>query len=473
MTKNGPLIQGFNVNNLNELTTTTNGGTLTVAGAATPRAVKVTVNSLVAALYGDYTFALAGFALTNGNNTFTAVANDAYGGSVNNTVSMNLPGTNNYSYDLNGNLLSDGNRCFAYDDENQLTSVWVTNTWRSDFLYDGRMRRRIRREYTWNGTWNLTNEVHYIYDGNLVIQERNALNLPQVAYTRGNDLSGSLQGAGGIGGLLALTQLATPTPQHYYYHSDGNGNVTMLTDANQLVAAKYEYDAYGNLLAMSGPMAVANLYRFSSKEWNANSELYYYLYRFYDPNLQRWLNRDPIEDGGFTRLVTVSLEGWADMANPFGFVYNDPTFGIDAQGLTIYLCSRKTVIGVGNHTYFYDSSAAPGSGCKSCGEAGSSGGSSSGSSSSSSGSCGNGNCPDNNEKGPNSPGVSCQPIPGSDGSVGQSIMNCCKNSINNGLFVPCVHDCHSAVNRCLQQNGYNPPNNPRFGPPHVGPISPR
>jgi YVTN family beta-propeller protein len=157
------------VNNLNELTTTTNGGTLTVAGATTPRAVKVTVNSVAAALYGDYTFALAGFTLTNGNNTFTAVANDVYGGSVNDTVSMNLSGTNNYSYDLNGNLLSDGNRCFACDDENELTSVWVTNTWRSDFLYDGKMRRRIRREYTWNGTWKLTNEVHYIYDGNRVL----------------------------------------------------------------------------------------------------------------------------------------------------------------------------------------------------------------------------------------------------------------------------------------------------------------
>jgi hypothetical protein len=48
-------------------------------------------------------------------------------------------------YDLNGNLLSDGLRCFAWDDENQLISVWVTNAWRSDFQYDGRMRRRVRR----------------------------------------------------------------------------------------------------------------------------------------------------------------------------------------------------------------------------------------------------------------------------------------------------------------------------------------
>lgn len=36
-----------------------------------------------------------------------------------------------------------------------------------------------------------------------VIEERDADNWPQVAYTRGTDLSGSLEGAGGIGGLLA------------------------------------------------------------------------------------------------------------------------------------------------------------------------------------------------------------------------------------------------------------------------------
>ena len=70
------------------------------------------------------------------------------------------------------------------------------------------MRRRIEKDYMWQGsTWVETNEVHFIYDGNVVIQERDINNLPLVTYTRGNDLSGSLQGAGGIGGLLARTDM--------------------------------------------------------------------------------------------------------------------------------------------------------------------------------------------------------------------------------------------------------------------------
>src|SRR5579884_2180867 len=224
---------------------------------------------------------------------------------------VNLPATNGYSYDLNGNLLSDGTRCFAYDDENELISVWQTNVWREDYVYDGKLRRRITRQFTWNGSgWQLTNEVHYVYDGNVVIQERDQNNLPVVSYTRGVDLSGSLQGAGGIGGLLARTDMGRLTVNDplasAYYHADGNGNITALItglmDTNQVLVAKYLYDPYGNLLAESGPLAGANKYRFSSKEWDSQAGLYYYLYRFYDPNLQRWLNRDPLSERGFTSI---------------------------------------------------------------------------------------------------------------------------------------------------------------------------
>jgi len=51
-----------------------------------------------------------------------------------------------YTYDANGNLLNDGQRYFSYDDENQLTSVTVSNAWRSEFVYDGLLRRRKRLE---------------------------------------------------------------------------------------------------------------------------------------------------------------------------------------------------------------------------------------------------------------------------------------------------------------------------------------
>ena len=175
------------------------------------------------------------------------------------------------------------------------------STWKVEFQYDGKMRRRVMKEYNLNGT--VTNEVHYVYDGNVVVEERDWNNTLRVGYVRGKDLSGqtgsALNGAGGIGGLLARVDYTTGTAVPAYYHSDANGNVTCLTDGSQNVVARYAYDPYGNLLAKSGSLADVNAYRFSSKEWNENSGLVYYLYRFYDPNLQRWLNRDPIGEGGF------------------------------------------------------------------------------------------------------------------------------------------------------------------------------
>jgi len=223
-----------------------NAPSCVVSGSTTTPATSVAVNGNNAMLGDDNTFCLDASYVTlqNGANTFTAIAQNASGLASTNTSTVNVIAHNSlYSYDLNGNLLADGIRCFAYDDENELISVWQTNVWRNDFVYDGKMRRRIERDYTWNaGTsgWQQTNEVHFLYDGNLVIQERNLNNNPQVSYTRGNDLSGTRQGAGGIGGLLARSdygQEIPGSPTTAYYHADGNGNVTYLMYTNQIMAA--------------------------------------------------------------------------------------------------------------------------------------------------------------------------------------------------------------------------------------------
>ena len=134
---NNALVQTFTNNSLNELTTIGRSGTLTVAGTTTSAATNVTVNSSAASCYNDSTFALAGFTVTNGNNTFTAIAQDGYNRKDTNSVTVNLPATVGYVYDLNGNLTSDGTRGFDYDDENQLIRVTVTNSWKSEFTYAG------------------------------------------------------------------------------------------------------------------------------------------------------------------------------------------------------------------------------------------------------------------------------------------------------------------------------------------------
>ena len=119
----------------------------------------------------------------------------------------------------------------------------------------------------------------------------------------------------GIGGLLARTDANGST----FYHSDGSGNITALIDATQNIVARYEYNPFGKLIGKWGALADVNRYRFSSKEIHPLSGLYSYGFRFYEPSFQRWLNRDPIGEGGGLNLSQ--------------FVGNSPVNEIDPLGL--------------------------------------------------------------------------------------------------------------------------------------------
>ncbi len=159
----------------------------------------------------------------------------------------------------------------------------------------------------------LTNETRLIYDGLLPIQERDAGNNPLVTYTRGLDLSGSIHGAGGIGGLLARTDGNGSA----FYHSDGIGNVTALMDGDGDIVARYLYNPFGRLVGKWGALADVNVMRFSSMPEHRG--LMFYHARAYDPNLQRWLTQDPLDEEGGINL--------------FSFVANDPVNMVDDWGM--------------------------------------------------------------------------------------------------------------------------------------------
>ncbi|MCP3944547.1 MAG: RHS repeat-associated core domain-containing protein, partial [Desulfobacteraceae bacterium] len=117
----------------------------------------------------------------------------------------------------------------------------------------------------------------------------------------------------------------------YHYLYDANGNVGQLVNAGDgSTAAHYDYDPYGNEIVADGPEAVNNIYRFSTKYYDAETELYYYGYRYYSPKLGRWISRDPIgEKGGVclyiycgnNSVIRVDLLG-ADWAGAGGEWWN-------------------------------------------------------------------------------------------------------------------------------------------------------
>lgn len=138
------------------------------------------------------------------------------------------------------------------------------------------------------------------------------------SYAWGLDLSGSFQGAGGVGGLLAITDVAT-TATHFAAF-DGNGNVGALVKASDgTLSAKYDFNAFGDPVQTEGSFATSNPFRFSTKYTDAETGHLYYGYRCYAPETGRWLSRDPIEEEGG--------------ANLYAFIGNDSANKVDLLGL--------------------------------------------------------------------------------------------------------------------------------------------
>jgi RHS repeat-associated protein len=292
------------------------GGAITVAGAVNYNAGTVTVNSVTADRFGLF-YERTNVSLTVGTNLITAVYNGPGFTNHPNVVTAQtqvVVGQTAYTHDPNGNLIADANFLYHYDALNQLTNV-VTKQGGTNLLanrYDG-LGRRVQATTG-------TNIVRYVYlPGTfLVLATLDAANNLLETFTHGPDLSGTLGGAGGIGGILSQTKHQGPTTTHFL-HSDAMGNVVMTTDGSGNISSTYRYTPFGRLYAKTGPFTIR--FTFSSKEFEPATGLGYWGYRFYSPGLRRWLNRDPIgEQGG---------------VNLYGYVDNSPILWTDNYGLFI------------------------------------------------------------------------------------------------------------------------------------------
>ncbi len=172
-----------------------------------------------------------------------------------------------FTYDLDGNMLSDGRWNYTWDAENRLTRMTVnTNVGpqlQLDFQYDW-MGRRISKTVKTNGVTSYSRK--FLYDGWNLIAELDGNNALVRSYTWGLDLSGTAQGAGGVGGLLMVN--AGTNGVHFPAY-DLNGNVMGLVNAaNGNISAKYEYGPFGEVFCSVGDMASVNPFGFSTKVLN-------------------------------------------------------------------------------------------------------------------------------------------------------------------------------------------------------------
>jgi RHS repeat-associated protein len=306
----------YTANNLNQYTSRTVPGAVDVLGIAHGQS-SVTVNSTAAYRKGEYFHrAVSVDNVTPAAGAYPSLSSQASRtGYTTETTTGNVfvPKTpEGFTYDDDGNLTFDGRWIYTWDAENRLTQMEsysgapTTSKRRVQMEYDWKGRRIQRIVSTHNGTgWVVQSTTRYVYDGWNLIAELNSANSVQRVFAWGTDLSGSNQGAGGVGGLLMVRQVASPAGTHYVAY-DGNGNVTGLVDASTgAYSAQYEYDPFGQAIRITGTMAKNNPFRFSTKYTDDATDMVYYGYRYYSPSTGRWLSRDPIEEEGGLNLYNL------------------------------------------------------------------------------------------------------------------------------------------------------------------------
>ena len=258
-----------------------------------------------------------------GNRTSANEDGTATSYTANNVNQYTAVGSAEPEYDEDGNLVDDGTRTFSWSAAGRLTEASVGDV-RVRSVYDWRGRRIERYVERLVGWWyELVEMRQFVYDDwNLVHEYRyDAVTWEEteIEYFWGPDLSGTLQGAGGVGGLVAVSV----DGDYYFPGYDNNGNVIGYWNEDGDLVAEYAYDAFGNTIYEDGDLADFFPHRFSTKYYDSETDLYYYGYRYYSPSLGRWISRDPIEEEGGNNL--------------YGFLANSCLCCLDPFGLKTYL----------------------------------------------------------------------------------------------------------------------------------------
>ena len=142
-----------------------------------------------------------------------------------------------------------------------------------------------------------------------------------------------------------------------YYLADGLGSVTSLSDAKGNLVSTYQYDSFGNLTASTG--SIFNPFRYTGREFDPETGLYFYRARYYDPSIGRFISEDPIQFGGginFYRYVLNNPLYWLD---PFGLFekkcnesYTDCKSRCLNAGITGAIYQVSDVLGIGSEIAF-------------------------------------------------------------------------------------------------------------------------
>ncbi|HVO64568.1 MAG TPA: RHS repeat-associated core domain-containing protein [Terriglobales bacterium] len=204
------------------------------------------------------------------------------------------------TYDLNGNTTSKtdstGTTTYSWDYENRLSSVTLPGSGGTVTLKYDPFGRRIYKSSS-------SATSIYAYDGFNLTEEVNSTGTAAALYTQTQNVDEP----------LAMLRSGTTS----YYQVDGLGSVTSLSNTAGALAQTYTFDSFGNQTASSG--SLVNSFRYTGREFDSETSLYYYRARYIDPATGRFISEDPI--------------GFSGGSNFYRYARNNPVRRKDPSGL--------------------------------------------------------------------------------------------------------------------------------------------
>ena len=244
-------------------------------------------------------------------------------------------GNRYYRYDANGNITAEKDGPFTEDDEFIFTYSYDpdTDVYGTDYGFGLDAPKETeeshpenlfayRRNYTWNEKNLLTKSsdrsytVHYRYgeDGQRALKYTEEGRSETLYFNNFYTIHIPVQDKNNPQGLrvhkhifvgnsrlvTAMTHTdnngdnAEQREKRYYYHSDHLGSAQFVTDWRGRQYEHIEYTPYGELWIEEVAAGLDKLpFRFTGKEMDEETGLYYYGARYLDPKYSRWLSGDP------------------------------------------------------------------------------------------------------------------------------------------------------------------------------------
>jgi RHS repeat-associated protein len=204
-----------------------------------------------------------------------------------------------YGYDLNGNAVtkndSSGIATYAWDFENRLASVTLPGSGGTvSFSYDP-FGRRIKKVSS-AGT------SIFAYDGDDLTEETDSTGAVVARYARTEIIDEP----------LAMLRDGTTS----YYEADGLWSITSLSNTAGALAQTYTFDSFGKLTNSTG--SLTNPFQYNAREFDTETNLYFYRARYYDQTVGRFISEDPSNFSGGINFYEYVMNQPIDNFDPFG-----------------------------------------------------------------------------------------------------------------------------------------------------------